>query len=371
VEFSRGFEIFFQLPYFQPDLPIQKGQDFMSSQWFTQRPNEEKRGPFSDSELKQLARNGELLATDFVWREGMSQAVPASKIKGLFQETPPPVPPVTLPPLPPPLVDPNNFDALVAGLVPTQQTATNYVPNSSARNRNEKENQQKETNDDVFSWYRPGDPRAPVVVNWRTFWQAVHAVGSKNKAFYFLLPVIVVVPLAFLLGIINAVIPFFFINWIILFVVCGGFGEAIFECFRLAGINNKFLSMGYGVLCGLLTCYFFLAGGLFCDYNRYVSKDDPPLGVIRSTMPNSVIWYVQMKAETMTIKKVTHHGSPPPNRFFNYMSMSIDLFIIVMMMSAGAGGGRQNISGKTNGNSGESTESEDEKIAKMLDIKRF
>ncbi|MDR1270483.1 MAG: DUF4339 domain-containing protein [Planctomycetaceae bacterium] len=331
----------------------------MSSQWFTKKPNEEKRGPFSDNELKQLTRTGKLLATDFVWREGMSQAVPASKIKGLFQKTPPVIPPpVTLPPptsppLPPPLVDPNNLDALIAGLVPTQQNVTGYVPNSTAQNRNEKENQQEES-DDVFSWYRSGDSRAPILVNSITFWQAIHAVGSKNKAFYFLLPIIVVIPLGFLLGIINSLIPFFFINWIILFVVSAGVGEAVFQCFRLAGVHNKFFSMGYGFLCGLLTCYFFLAGGLFCDYNRNTDKDDPPLSVIRAAMLDSIIWYVKMKSETMSITKHVLHGKPlPPNRFLNYAFIFVDLLIIVLMMSAASGGGRQNVSGGTTENSNE------------------
>jgi hypothetical protein len=333
--------------------------------------------------LKQLARTGQLLATDFVWREGMSQAVSASKIKGLFQKTPPVIPPSktppqlppnTLPPLPiplpPPLVDPNSLDALVAGLVPTQQSVTNYAPNSAARNRSEKENQPAET-EDVFSWYRRGDSRAPILVNSIIFWRAVHAVGSKNKAFYFLLPIIVAIPFGFLFGIINSLIPFFFINWIILFIVCAGFGEAIFQCFRLAGISNKFLSMGYGFLCGLLTCYFFLAGGLFCDYNRTATKDDPPLGVIRTVMPDSVIWYVKMKAETMSVGKLSHSKPLPPNRFSNYLYIFIEFFLIVFSISASSGGGRQNTSGGTTKNSGGSTESDDEKIAKLLNIERF
>ncbi|MDR1478462.1 MAG: DUF4339 domain-containing protein [Planctomycetaceae bacterium] len=120
----------------------------MSSQWFTKKPSEERRGPFSDSELKQLARTGQLLATDFVWREGMSKVAPASKIKGLFQTTQSVIPTTS----PTTLVDPNSLDALIAGLVPIQQNVTGYVPKSTIQNRNEKENQQEEAND-VFSWY--------------------------------------------------------------------------------------------------------------------------------------------------------------------------------------------------------------------------
>jgi hypothetical protein len=336
----------------------------MSSQWFTKKPNEEKRGPFSDNELKQRADSGELLTTDFVWRKGMSQAVSASKIKGLFQKATPVISPSAASS---PLTDSNNLDALIAaGLVPTQQNVSTYVPKGTAQNSNEKENQHEESND-VFNWYRSGDSRAPILVNSITFWRAIHAVGSKNKAFYFLLPIIVVIPLGFLLGIINSLIPFFFINWIILFIVSAGVGEAIFQCFRLSGFRNKICSMGYGFLSGLLTFYFFLAGGLFCDYNRYTDKDDPPLGVIRAAMPKSVIWYVKMKSETMSIVKpgqMLRGKALPPNRFLNYAFISVDLLIIVMMMSAASGGGRQNVSGK-------SAESEDAKIATLLNIEKF
>lgn len=346
----------------------------MPSQWFTKKPNEDKRGPFSDSELKHFARTGELLVTDLVWREGMPQAVPASKIKGLFPESqsiiPPPVPPqiISSSVSPPPLVDPSNFDALVAGLVltqqiPTQQSVTGYVPNRTASRAVSKEDDDDEN--DVFSWYRPGDPRAPILVNSVTFWRAIHAIGSKNKALYFLLPIIVAIPFGFLFGIINAIIPIFIINWLILFVVCAGFGEAIFQCFRLAGVNVKLFSIGYGFLIGLLTCYFFLAGGLFTGYNLNVGKEEPPLSLIQSAMPNSIVWYVKTQAETMSIGK--YGRRTPPNRYINYSFMFIDLFIIVLTISAGAGGGRQNFSNRSD----KSGESEDDKIVKRLGIDRF
>ncbi|MDR0610048.1 MAG: DUF4339 domain-containing protein [Planctomycetaceae bacterium] len=362
----------------------------MSSQWFTKRTNEAQRGPFSDRELKQFAHTGELLATDLVWREGIPQAVPASKIKGLFPEsqsvTPPPVPPqlTSSSVSPPPLVDPNNLDALIAGLVPTQQvptqhSVTGYVPNSAASRtvsrENEKRNQKEKEDDDIFSWYRPGDPRTPILVNSITFWQAIHAIGSKNNAFYFLLPIIVAIPFGFLLGIINTLIPFFIINWLISIIVCLGFGEAIFQCFRLAGIKIKLFSIGYGFLIGLLTCYFFLAGGLFCAYNLHKEKEEPPLSLVRTIMPSSIVWYVKTQADTMSIGKpgqILLGKSPPPNRFRNYLFIFVDLFIIVLVISAGAGGGRQNVPNGTAGNSGESTDdstkSDDDKIAKMYGI---
>jgi len=67
-----------------------------NDQWFYTR-NGQKNGPVSGSILKQYARSGDLLISDLVWREGMSEWAPASKVKGLFPEgviatAPPPLP---------------------------------------------------------------------------------------------------------------------------------------------------------------------------------------------------------------------------------------------------------------------------------------
>jgi len=55
-------------------------------------------GPLSNSELKSLADGKRLQPTDLVWKEGMAEWVPASKIKGLFPAAPPPLPPSAAPP---------------------------------------------------------------------------------------------------------------------------------------------------------------------------------------------------------------------------------------------------------------------------------
>lgn len=67
-----------------------------NDQWFYAR-NGQKNGPVAGSILKQLARSGELSLSDLVWREGMTEWAPASKVKGLFPEgvvavAPPPLP---------------------------------------------------------------------------------------------------------------------------------------------------------------------------------------------------------------------------------------------------------------------------------------
>src|SRR4051812_11448361 len=55
----------------------------MSEQWFYSRDGASN-GPVSAHELKQLASSGQLAPTDFVWKEGMREWVPAEQLKGLF-----------------------------------------------------------------------------------------------------------------------------------------------------------------------------------------------------------------------------------------------------------------------------------------------
>jgi phage shock protein PspC (stress-responsive transcriptional regulator) len=67
-----------------------------NDQWFYST-NGQKNGPVTGAVLKQLARSGELSVGDLLWREGMAEWAPASKVKGLFPEnvvavTPPPLP---------------------------------------------------------------------------------------------------------------------------------------------------------------------------------------------------------------------------------------------------------------------------------------
>lgn len=48
-----------------------------------------KRGPVDVARLKYLVLNGGLLPTDVVWREGLSEWIPATQVEGLFPETAP------------------------------------------------------------------------------------------------------------------------------------------------------------------------------------------------------------------------------------------------------------------------------------------
>lgn len=53
------------------------------AQWHYSRSDDHQAGPVSATELNRLAEAGELRSDDLVWKEGMAEWVPASRIKGL------------------------------------------------------------------------------------------------------------------------------------------------------------------------------------------------------------------------------------------------------------------------------------------------
>lgn len=55
----------------------------MSAQWFYTK-NDEKKGPVTDKELKDLASNGGISPTDSLWKEGMAEWKAAGTFKSLF-----------------------------------------------------------------------------------------------------------------------------------------------------------------------------------------------------------------------------------------------------------------------------------------------
>ena len=58
-------------------------ENAMASQWLYSRDGTE-HGPVSSSEVMELAKNGQLLPTDFLWKEGMAEWKPASGFPKLF-----------------------------------------------------------------------------------------------------------------------------------------------------------------------------------------------------------------------------------------------------------------------------------------------
>ncbi|MBI5725067.1 MAG: DUF4339 domain-containing protein [Planctomycetes bacterium] len=53
------------------------------AQWYFKK-NDQKVGPLNDAQMRQVARDGMLGPSDPVWRDGLKDWVPASRIKGLF-----------------------------------------------------------------------------------------------------------------------------------------------------------------------------------------------------------------------------------------------------------------------------------------------
>jgi len=65
----------------------------MADRWFY-AADDNKIGPFSGQQLRDLADKGHVLATDTIWKEGVVKGVSANKVKNLFQACQPEVPPV-------------------------------------------------------------------------------------------------------------------------------------------------------------------------------------------------------------------------------------------------------------------------------------
>jgi hypothetical protein len=57
------------------------------TQWYIHR-NGRQSGPFSSQQLKNLASRGDLDPSDHIWKDGMKDWAEASRLKGLFVETP-------------------------------------------------------------------------------------------------------------------------------------------------------------------------------------------------------------------------------------------------------------------------------------------
>jgi len=60
----------------------------MAATWYVKRSGR-RSGPYTPAQLKELVAAGRLQPTDMVFSDGMTQPVPATKVKGLFPATPP------------------------------------------------------------------------------------------------------------------------------------------------------------------------------------------------------------------------------------------------------------------------------------------
>src|SRR4051812_15217347 len=57
------------------------------SEWYYTSAGQQN-GPVTAAQLKQAAQSGQLTPTDLVWKDGMPDWVPATKLKGIFDATP-------------------------------------------------------------------------------------------------------------------------------------------------------------------------------------------------------------------------------------------------------------------------------------------
>lgn len=71
----------------------------MASRWYYAKNGEQHKGPIDSRELLRLATSGELKPTDWVWKEGQKEWIPAKKVRGLFVES------EDVPEVPPPVQD--------------------------------------------------------------------------------------------------------------------------------------------------------------------------------------------------------------------------------------------------------------------------
>ncbi len=74
----------------------------MADRWYYAR-DENRLGPFSAKELRDLADAGRIVSTDTIWKDGVAAGVPAWRVKNLFAAKPVPVapPPPARPAAPP------------------------------------------------------------------------------------------------------------------------------------------------------------------------------------------------------------------------------------------------------------------------------
>ena len=54
-----------------------------NKQWYFSKGDDHQQGPVSVQELNRLAESGELKSDDLIWKEGMDEWLPASRMKGL------------------------------------------------------------------------------------------------------------------------------------------------------------------------------------------------------------------------------------------------------------------------------------------------
>src|SRR5882724_3410067 len=79
----------------------------MADAWYIMR-DQQRRGPATAAQLKQLATSGQIQPATLVWKEGMREWKTAGSVRGLFAVGPPPAPAA------PPIIHPGGHRFLPA-----------------------------------------------------------------------------------------------------------------------------------------------------------------------------------------------------------------------------------------------------------------
>jgi len=69
-----------------------------NNEWLYSSDDDDQKGPVSAQELQRLAESGELRPDDLIWKEGMDEWLPASRLKGMTFSAPAPEPSASPPP---------------------------------------------------------------------------------------------------------------------------------------------------------------------------------------------------------------------------------------------------------------------------------
>jgi hypothetical protein len=270
----------------------------MSSQWFY-RKGPQRFGPVSGAEIKKLAAAGELVESDLVRGVGMTEWVPASKIKGLFvtktatpeisepkkQAAPPPPPkvvektvpktPVAKPPAP--VVDANDPFAFAFG-----EATSSADPFAGAL-------------DQLVALEKQGAAiyREPIVVTEtdsvaksRQETDEPAELGTVGKVAFFAVPFVLLSFLAFACTMVYAFIFLFMMGFpkvtalLFCFSISVGLSKmtGLFagNCLLKAHGKNEVLSLGYGGLLGVFALYIYMASftWMLLTFNPYKGHFD-------------------------------------------------------------------------------------------------
>ena len=271
----------------------------MSSQWFY-RKGTARFGPVSGTEIKKLAAAGELVDTDLVRGVGMTEWVPASRIKGLFPnsvaktvapkepqakpDVKKPVKPVVSPPPAPkvpaaaPVVESNDpFAAFGYAL------ASDSVPDPFGGSLDQLVALEKQS---AVIYKEPSASEQSLEVNSTAESDEPAELGAVGKMALLVVPFASLAVLAFACAFVHNIIFAYMMGFPKVIAVLFSFSMSVGlskmaglfagNCLLKAGIKNEVLSLGYGGLLGTVSSYACMASftWMLFTFNPYKGHFD-------------------------------------------------------------------------------------------------